>query len=580
MSRGLGNRGPPPCRGRHLFLEFFLRLPYLLNNIIPKEFAQNHRECLYHIHDLEFYDLTYNCIGISIDNIIFEERVDESKDYCQIDFYHMLRKLSRGIIDLTNRQSGGIGIINFDFDAAKYITDETDEEIYDALHEFLIDLNLSTRKGCEKPYVTLNFGLDTSKNGRRVSINLLNAFKTGFKSDYSRNKSQNNLPFIFPNLVFKVKKDINLYDYSPNYDIYINALSVTAKRMIPTYLNCDSFLNHDLNSRDLGIMGCRTRLGKNINSRDGYLKDGAMNRGNIAAITINLVRIAYKTKKLFDQINKIVSLDKNIALDYFKKILGETMDSAKRLLLHRYNYLKENVDLSYVFSKKYYSALNDGSLSIGFIGLWDAISLLNDTLFLNKKDFEKSYADAYTIIEYMNNIISVYSEETKLNFSLLASSAEGVTGRFASYDQENLYDVSENSFLCNFHGFYTNSFHVPVDVKINYRDKIDLEGPFHKLCTGGSITYVEFKEMPNKNIEAVQEVVEYALEKDCNYVGINFPLDSCLECNFTGRIGNICPNCSSKNIRRLRRVSGYLSDIDSFTVGKRKELENRTNHCV
>jgi ribonucleoside-triphosphate reductase len=164
----------------------------------------------------------------------------------------------------------------------------------------------------------------------------------------------------------------------------------------------------------------------------------------------------------------------------------------------------------------------------------------------------------------------------KLNFSLLASAAEGVTGRFAQYDSMNLgmeYDVCKK-------GFYTNSFHVPVELSVNYRDKIDMEGRFHRLCNGGSITYIELNEMPGINVEAVKEIVEYAYENDCNYIGINFPMDNCKVCGFIGRISDKCPCCHSVEIRRLRRVSGYLSEEKSFTSGKYKELKLRRSHLT
>ena len=187
----------------------------------------------------------------------------------------------------------------------------------------------------------------------------------------------------------------------------------------------------------------------------------------------------------------------------------------------------------------------------------------------------KKYAnEAYEIVQYMRKYTDKITEKEHLNFSLLASAAEGVTGKFAQYDAQNAgkgYDVCKK-------GYYTNSFHVPVSVEMNYRSKIDFEGKFHKLCNGGAITYVELKEMPGKNIEAVEEIIEYAYSRDCNYMGINFPLDNCLECGYIGRIADHCPWCKSDHICKLRRVSGYLSEDKSFTLGKRKELADRKYH--
>ena len=165
-------------------------------------------------------------------------------------------------------------------------------------------------------------------------------------------------------------------------------------------------------------------------------------------------------------------------------------------------------------------------------------------------------------------------EDTGLNFSLLASAAEGVTGRFAMYDREHL---GRGSAIAE-KGFYSNSFHVPVDVPVDYMTKAELEGPFHALANGGSITYIEAKEMPNKNVAAVQEVIEEAYRCQCNYIGMNFPLDYCADCGYTGRLTDTCPHCGSHHVRHLRRVSGYLAEAQSFAEGKKEEMKHRLAH--
>ena len=180
------------------------------------------------------------------------------------------------------------------------------------------------------------------------------------------------------------------------------------------------------------------------------------------------------------------------------------------------------------------------------------------------------------IIGHMREYTDKTTAEENLNFSLLASAAEGVTGNFAQYDSINLgkdFDECQK-------GYYTNSFHVPVNMNISYKDKIAFEGKFHSLCNGGAITYVELKEMPGRNVEAVREIIEYAYQNDCNYIGINFPMDNCKDCGYTGRIMGQCPRCNSAKIRRLRRVSGYLSEEDTFTTGKKKELYERKSHMA
>jgi len=523
------------------------RKNYVLNNVIPSKNARKHNTRTCHIHDLECYDVTYNCIGVSVADLIGNKFRS---------FRNMIAALHREIVELTNMQSGGIGFINFDGDIASYITNESDTEIVEAFRDLFLNLNMNTRKGCEKPYVTFNFGLDTSRNGRRAVRLMLEAYEQG---DDKGN------PFVFPNLVFKMKSDINVEASSVNHDLYLQALKVTAKRMVPTYFNCDSSSNSGYLADSIGIMGCRTRVVSNING-----KEGALNRGNIACVTLNLVQLAYQADR---------------SVETFLKMLEENLSDAKELLLHRLWTLCEKGSLTDHYKKRYYleaekenayEMLKNGTLSIGFIGLWDAISVLMNEDITDVWVMKKHYKIAYSIISFMREYINRITMEEHLNFSLLASAAEGVTGNFAQYDSVNLgldYDICKK-------GFYTNSFHVPVHLQINYKEKIDMEGNFHRLCNGGSITYVELKEMPGMNYEAVKEVVEYACKNDCNYVGINFPMDNCMECGYTGRITDTCPCCTSGKIRRLRRVSGYLSEDKSFTSGKQRELSSRVSHMT
>ena len=305
------------------------RKNYILNNIVPKKNAMKHKNRTCHIHDLEYYDITYNCIGISVDDLIGNH---------SRSFQNMICALHRSIVELTNAQSGGIGFINFDSDIASYISNESDDEIIEVFHEFFLDLNMNTRKGCEKPYVTFNFGLDTSVNGRRVGFLLLKAF-------------------IFPNIVFKIKSGINLEKDTVNYDLYQRALSVTAQRMIPTYFNCDSVSNSSYASESIGIMGCRTRVVTNING-----KEGSLNRGNVACATLNLVQMAYES---------------NGNMKKFYGLLDENLEAAKELLIHRLNTLSKNEIFEEYYEKNYYldsekhnafEMLKNGTLSIGFIG--------------------------------------------------------------------------------------------------------------------------------------------------------------------------------------------------------------------
>lgn len=513
----------------------------ILRDMVPQKLRHYHEERTIHLHDLEYYDLTYNCIGVSVQDLVGES---------PMPFSQMLRALGRQIVELTNLQSGGIGFINFDGDAACYLGTEEDGEIIEAFHELFLDLNVNSRRGAEKPYVTFNFGLATTPSGRRISRLMLKAYLLGDAQGH---------PLIFPNLVFKIKSGVNYESETANHDLLLEALSVTAKRMVPTYFNCDSSANRDFDAETIGIMGCRTRVATNVNG-----KIGALNRGNIASTTINLVQIAHCA---------------NGSLDRFFTLLEEIMVEVKNGLLHRMEVLCEQADFTALYKKSCYlnsekcdayDMLRNGTLSIGFIGLWDAVATLHQTSFSTAEEMLPYRDEAYRIVFQMREFTDKATKEEHLNFSLLASAAEGATGRFAKHDQEFIEAAQK--------GFYTNSCHVPVDVSIDCFQKCEFEAPFHALCNGGAITYIEFEEMPTGNVEAVSEVVFYAYNADCNYIGINFPIDNCRHCGHVGRIMDVCPVCGSSAVRRLRRVSGYLSEDGSFTIGKRHELAWRISH--
>lgn len=543
LNRSLANLNESSS-GKIVGLGNEIKKKYVLSNIIEPEIALYHHKRLLWIHDLEFYDISYNCVGISTKNLLGDKK---------ITFSNAIRKLYREIIKLTNEQSGGIGFINFDSDLAYYITDETDEEITEEISQLYNDLNVHVRKGCEKAYVTFNFGLDVTKNGRRVIEAILNAYLKG---------DEDGRPFIFPNLVFKLKSGVNINSCDKNFDMLQKACNVTSKCMIPTYLNCDSIINRNVDSHKLGILGCRTRVVENI-----FGEETTLNRGNIACVTINLVQIAIESK---NDINK------------FKESIEEIMNISRDLLIHRFNCLCSNSQISYIREKEIFQnntksnedIFKNGTLSVGFIGLWDAIGIIVGKT-ITKEDILVNLRDlAYDIVSFMGDKVEEYKEKEKMNFSLLASSAEGVCGEFAKFDKEKY--ANKNIKLEK--DYYTNSFHVPVDLEFSYFEKIIAEAPFHKLCKGGSISYVELNEMPSNNIEGILDIVNFARNEGCNYIGINFPLDSCCNCGFIGTINDNCTICNSNDVLRLRRVSGYLAQSDRFTKGKLSELRDRVSH--
>ena len=516
-----------------------------LVQIIPSVFYELHDVGRVHIHDMEFYDTTYNCLGILPSDFAKDAK----------DFHTAVNRLFGGIVELTNQQSGGIGILDFDGDLSKYIKDEDDDTLRREMMDLCHNLNLPVRKGCEKAYVTINFGLSVSEKGRRLAAALLDAYRSGI--------------YTFPNLVFTVKRGINRDKNDVNYPIFCKASETTAACMNPTYLNLDADFNSDMMPGKFGIMGCRSRVAANR-----FSDIGSLHRGNIAAASINLVQL---------------SLESENNLERFLKLLDIEMENAKDQLLHRFDTLAVNGNLSHLKKDGLYldadsgdntHMLRNGTLAIGFIGLWDSFCILHNYRTLYCENEQKSLTipskiladfkeEGFLIVRHMREKTDAFSEETNKNFSLLASSGEGISGFFPSKDKA----LHSSSMISNTE-YYTNSFHVPVYANISCFDKIDLEAPFHALCNGGHISYVELAEAPMGNSEAICELVTYACEKNIGYFGINYPMDVCRECGYKGTF-DTCPSCGGSDIMRLRRVSGYLSEESAMTSGKKSELHRR-----
>lgn len=466
------------------------------------------------------------------------------------DIYDAFDYIFRLITMLTNEQSGGIGFINIDEDLSMFCEEIEEKRLIKIVRRFFKDLNLPLRNGYEKAYVSFNLGLSQSDAGRKACKAFLKAF---LKGDLETKE-----PFIFPNIIFKVKKGINKEEGDRNYDLFIEALEVTSQRMNPTYFNCDSFELRGLDEEKIGIMGCRTLLGRNL-----YGIDGAVKRGNIATVSINLPRIARKSKNE----------------EEFFYLLEEVCSKAKKLLLKRYNLLLENrvENFNYILKNDLFCGAKEalkfkdlkecfkhGTLSIGFIGLFDAIGYLKKEK-IDLEMIENSLDLAEKIMKKMRSLTDIYSKENRLNFSLIATAGESLCYKFAKDDLTKEY--------------YTNSFHVPVYISISPFRKMEIESMFSKYCNGGSISYVEFETPILNNISAVEDIVKFGINLGEQYIGINFPLDYCKNCHTTSVFkGESCSVCGSKELVKLRRVSGYLSLKETLKNGKKQEEADRIAH--
>lgn len=517
----------------------------VLSTVVAPEYAEMHRGAAIHLHDLEGYRYVYNCCTPALDDVLATDGFTAESDHGMIT--ELFEKIKALVSGLAVCQTGGIGFANFDGDVSSALerlgvsaTDDNKRFLTEAVALFIRWVNTCRARYCREPYyISLNLGLNTSEWGRCVARAVISAY------------SKQSMEFTRPNIIFKVKSDVNGLEGTPNHDLYVMALRCTARRMIPTYLLMDSPVNQACVPERLGIMGCRTRVYQNSNG-----PEGTVGRGNVAYVSINLPRIALQST----------------GTDDFMKRLDETALACKNILIARMNTLKDSRKLDFVFDNHLWSDVSDiddltrqGTLSLGFIGVSETVEILTGE---KMHDSANAASLGYAIVARLRKCADIYRQETGLNFSLLATPGEMISGRFAEADKKRFaHPVIEKEF-------YTNSFHVEVDSGVSVYEKLRLEGRFHALCNGGSISYVEFSDAPMDNVEALADLVGYAVVNGVSYLGFNFPLDICLDCGQHGTFDG-CPLCGSRNIKRIRRVSGYLEDLNYFTRGKTREVGSR-----
>ena len=378
--------------------------------------------------------------------------------------------------------------------------------------------------------------------------------------------------------IFQYMKGVNDKHGTPNYDLYRLALKSTAKRLYPNYANVDWSNNVGYDKNDprtyVATMGCRTYNGYDINGL-GQMKDG---RGNLAPVTIILPTLAMEIKEKYKDISESELISK--FLEYLNKKIYE----AKDMLIERYElmcsqpeesakFMYEN-NLMYGYKKEegIRSALRHGTLAIGQLGLAETLQLLVGCNHVQ----EKGMKVAKEIEKLFNTRCKEFKNEYKLNFGVYYTPAENLCYVAMQKFKEKygiIKNVSENDY-------FTNSMHVPVWEDVTPFEKIDIESQLTGYSNAGCITYVELHDNIGKNIEALEELVNYAMNKDIPYFAINVPSDTCLDCGYQGEIDNDCPVCHSTNIQKLRRVTGYLTGDykTAFNKGKQQEAEMRIKH--
>lgn len=456
--------------------------------------------------------------------------------------------------------------------ARSQATKETDRATYQAMEAVIHNLNtMHSRAGAQVPFSSINYGTDTSPEGRMVIKNILLAEEAGLGNGETP---------IFPIHIFKVKEGVNYNETDPNYDLFKLACKVSAKRLFPNFSFIDAPFNLQYYRQghpetEVAYMGCRTRVIGNVHDPSREIVNG---RGNLSFTSINLPRLA-------------IEADHNI--DRFYEMLHEKMNLVIDQLMHRFRIQSKKLVRNYPFlmeqgvwidsdklnlDDEVGEVLKHGTLSVGFIGLAECLKAL---IGVHHGESEEARKLGYEIIKTMRQRVDEESKSTGLNFSLLATPAEGLSGRFVRMDAKK-YGIIEG---VTDRDYYTNSFHVPVYYPISAFEKIKIEAPYHELTNAGHISYIEMDGDPVQNVEAFEKVVRFMKESGIGYGSINHPVDRDPVCGFTGIIGDTCPQCrrTEGNVpfERIRRITGYLvGTLDRFNNGKRAEERDRVKHGI
>ena len=564
---------------------------YYLKRMLSEKEAAAHLSGDIYIHDLSWYGKTLTCLQIPLEPLL-RDGFNNGHGYIRSPKGIKTASALAAIILQGNQNDmhGGQSFAYFDKDMAVYVEKEklrqenlirrnlkalglsadeekiksltlerTKEETYQAMEGFIYNLNtMHSRAGAQVPFSSINFGTDTTEAGRMVTECFLLAYEKGL--------GKGETP-LFPNICFKIKEDINFEPGDPNYDLFQLSMRVACKRLFPSFSFQDSSFNKPFCDEEVAYMGCRTRVASNCNG-----PSVTNSRGNLSFTTINLPRLGIRANK-------------DLAL--FWKLLDEMLAFCIEQLLNRYDIQKmlKVKDFPFLMGQKLYldsgglhptepieKAIRHGTLSIGFIGLAECLVALTGQ---HHGESAEAQALGISIVNHMRRRCDEATEKYSLNFSLLATPAEQLSGKFTKLDVEQYGTIDGVTNK----QWYTNSFHVPVEYPISALDKIAIEGVYHKYCNAGHISYVELPSAPENNIEAFETLIQAMAEADMGYASVNFPVDICCDCGLNGVIAeNTCPKCRGNNISRVRRITGYLSTLDRFNSTKLAEVQNRQIH--
>ena len=595
---------------------------YALNNLISDKAKQNHMNNEVYIHDLDHYAVgDHNCLSIPFDHLLKDGFTTRQCDIRGAKSINTAMQLVAVIFQLQSlNQFGGVSATHLDWtmvpyvrmsfkkhymDGLKYISkdpgsvtslkvkvealvpedtsieeslykqdekvyryamEKTTQELQQAVEGMYHNLNsLQSRSGCQVPFSSINYGTCTSAEGRMVIKALIEGSIKGIGKFHKTS--------IFPCGIFQCGKGINRKPGDPNYDLFRLALKSTSTRLYPNYANIDWSGNagYDVNDPKtyFSTMGCRTANGADINADPGVNPQTKDGRGNICPVTIIMPTLAMEAdrdvEKFMKLLDKKIHEAKDMLLERFDWICSQPAKSAK--------FMYDNgTMIGYKPEEGIRSALKHGTLVIGQLGLAETLQLLIGGDHTTEKGMEL----AKRIEQLFKDRCAQFKKEQHLNFGVYFTPAENLCYTAMTKFKEKYGEIPNVSDK----KFFTNSMHVPVWHEMDPFEKIDIESQLTGYSSAGCITYVELPAGTLNNIDALDELVNYAMDKDIPYFAVNVPSDTCLNCGFQGEIGTCCPQCGSGDIERLRRVTGYLTGNykTAFNAGKQDEVEHRVKH--
>lgn len=596
---------------------------YAMRNLISPMARKNHENNEIYIHDLDSYAAgMHNCLSLPIDDLLEHGFNTRQTDVRPANSVNTAMQLVAVLFQLQSlQQFGGVSATHLDHslvpyvrksyfknyrNGAKYILGEefslegrepkeisitdteaypdervrkyamdmTEKEVHQSVEGMYHNLNtLQSRSGGQLPFSSINYGTCTLPEGRMVIKSLLTVSIEGLGRLHRTS--------IFPCGIFQCMKGVNREPGDPNYDLFQLALRSTAQRLYPNYCNVDWSGNAGYDRNDpktyFSTMGCRTANGYDINGF-GQLKDG---RGNICPVTIIMPTLAMEAKEASEKAGKS---DEASIVENFMTLLDKKIFEAKDMLIERFDWIcqqspasarfmyENNTMAGYVPEEGIRSALKHGTLALGQLGLAETLQILIHTDHTEDKGMEL----AKRIEGLFKSRCAEFKEQYKLNFGVYYTPAENLCYTAMTKFKKKYGEIPNVSDK----KFFTNSIHVPVWKKMSAAKKIDIESQLTGYSSAGCITYVELDSGAKNNLEALEAIVNYAMDKDIPYFAINVPNDTCLDCGYTDEFDDCCPECGSHHIQQLRRVTGYLTGnyTTAFNDGKIQEVEKRVKH--